>query len=285
MSAFHVLPRNPYFEVLGGLNFENAGDNKVCMISEVDLSSIERLRARGGIKPTYTAWLAKAIALGLRKHPHANRFPLVLPFWRRIVQLHDVHVSVAVERDRPGMEQAVFVGTLRDTDNKALSEITSDLRALARATPENCPRWRTFNRLVETLPGFLARWIVSIPRWSASMWVEHRGGAAMISSPAKYGVDTMIGNWPWPLGFSFGLVKERPMVVNGQVVARPTMALTMSFDRRLMGGAPAARFFKCIVDILEHADVEMAAFLPPAETEPQGTVMSASQLPAVETVS
>lgn len=262
MSAFTTLAKNRYFEVLGDLNAENRGDNKVCMISEVDLSSVERLRARGGIKPTYTAWLAKGIALALRMHPHANRLPIELPFWRRIVQLNDIHVSVAVERDKPGIEQAVYVGTIRDTDRKDLSAITAELRGLANATPETCPRWRTFKWLVESLPCFLSRWIISIPRRSASMWVEHRGGAAMISSPAKYGVDTMIGNWPWPLGFSFGLVKERPMVVNGEIVARPTMALTMSFDRRLMGGAPAARFFRSIVDILERAETEMAPYSP-----------------------
>ena len=76
----------------------------------------------------------------------------------------------------------------------------------------------------------------------------------MISSPAKYGVDIMVGAWPWPLGFSFGLVKERAMALKGEVVVRPTMALTMSFDRRLMGGAPAARFFRSVCDLLEDAE-------------------------------
>ena len=76
----------------------------------------------------------------------------------------------------------------------------------------------------------------------------------MISSPAKYGVDMMVGHWPWPVGFSFGLVKERPVAVDGQVLARPTMTLIMSFDRRLMAGAPAARFFNAVAQALETAE-------------------------------
>ena len=80
----------------------------------------------------------------------------------------------------------------------------------------------------------------------------------MISSPAKYGIDMLVGNWPWPIGFSFGLVKERPIVVDGVVVARPTMMLIMSFDRRLMAGAPAARFFSAVGGCLQSAESSLS---------------------------
>ncbi len=73
----------------------------------------------------------------------------------------------------------------------------------------------------------------------------------IISSPAKYGVDMAVGTWPWPLGFSFGLVKDRPVAVDGELKIRPTMALMMSFDRRIMVGGPAARFFKAVCDGIE----------------------------------
>jgi pyruvate/2-oxoglutarate dehydrogenase complex dihydrolipoamide acyltransferase (E2) component len=263
MSAYTCLGQNRYFEVLSYLNAENRSDHKVGMISEVDLSSVERLRSEAeilcGTRPSYTALVAKAVSMALRQHPHANRIPIERPFYRRIVQLHDVHITVAVERDKPGMEQAAFAGTIRETDRKDLAEITRELRGLAQATPETCPRWKLFKWLVESLPSFISSRIISVPRWFAGLWVEHRGGAVLISSPAKYGVDVIVGTWPWPLGFSFGLVKDRPVAVNGHVEVRPTMALTMSFDRRLMGGAPAARFFKCVVDILENAEVELGS--------------------------
>ena len=64
----------------------------------------------------------------------------------------------------------------------------------------------------------------------------------------------LVGNWPWPIGFSFGLVKDRPVAIDGVVVVRPTMMLIMSFDRRLMAGAPAARFFNAVAQTLDSAE-------------------------------
>lgn len=269
MRAYSVLPKNPYFEVLGDLNAaENRSDNKVAFLVEADFSSIERVRAeydRSGLsKPTYTALIARAVALALREHPHVNRLPIEIPFWRRIVQLDRVHISVAVERDRPGIEQAVFVGTIRDTDEKSVDDIARELRTLSSATTENCPRWSLFHRLVERIPNFLARWILSAPKYSAALWLEHRGGAVLISSPAKYGVDAVIGTWLWPIGFSFGLVALRPKVVEGNIMVRPTCMITMSFDRRIIAGAPAARFMRRVICNLEQAESRLfSACSPP----------------------
>ncbi len=263
MSDFKILGKNRFFEVLEGLNKENRSDNKVAMLSEIDMSSVERLRVANmrlaGVKPSYTAFVAKAVSLALREQPHANRIAIELPFWKRIVQLNDIHMTVAVERDRPGLEQGVYAGTIRHTDRLDLTALTRELQALAQATPETSERWRKFKWVVEKLPCWLAGWVLSIPRLSPDLWIEHRGGSVMISSPAKYGVDIMVGAWPWPLGFSFGLVKERPLAIGGEVVVRPTMMLTMSFDRRLMGGAPAARFIRTVCDHLENAERDMGA--------------------------
>lgn len=261
MNHYTSLGRNRYFEVLGGLNVENHGDNKVAMLSELDMTSAQALRVAvnkvAGIKPSYTAIVAKAISIALREHPYANRITVEWPFWRRILQLHDVHMTVAVERDSPGIEQAVFAGTIRNTDRLNLVEITKELQGLAQATEETNARWRLLKRMVETLPASLARLLISSPRFFPGQWIEHRGGAVMISSPAKYGVDMMVANWPWPIGYSFGLVKERAIAVGGAVEVRPTMVLTQSFDRRIMGGAPAARFFRSVCEHIENAERDM----------------------------
>jgi pyruvate/2-oxoglutarate dehydrogenase complex dihydrolipoamide acyltransferase (E2) component len=261
MSNFTTLPRNRFFEAFGHLNVENRSDNKVAMLTEIDLSSVERLRAQlaaaTGTKPSYTALVAKAVARALRENPHANRIPLRRPLWTRIVQLRDVDVSVAVERNEPDIDAAVFVATLRNTDSKDLGALTAELRDIAQGKPESCRRWQQFRSIIEWAPAMLARFLLSLPCAFARLWIQHRGGAALISSPAKYGVDMMIGTWPWPLAFSFGLVKERPVVVAGQVVVRPTMTVTMSFDRRLLTGAVAARFFNVVCGHLEQAQANL----------------------------
>jgi pyruvate/2-oxoglutarate dehydrogenase complex dihydrolipoamide acyltransferase (E2) component len=263
---YRTLPKARYFEVLSGLNAENRSDHKVAMVNEVDMTECERVRAafaaRGDQKPTYTAFITKAIASALGLHPHANRITIELPFRKRIVQLNQVHITVAVERDAPGIEQAVFAGTIYDADQKDLATLTAELHALATSTEDSMPRWRVFKTIVERLPTTLAHWILSMPRLTAGLWIEHRGGSVMISSPAKYGVDMILGAWPWPLGFSFGFVRPRAVVVGDRVEVRPTMFVTMSFDRRIIGGAPATRFFSTVCQQLASASDQVVRPAP-----------------------
>ena len=94
------------------------------------------------------------------------------------------------------------------------------------------------------MPGPLARFIFRLPYRFPKLWVKWRGGAAMVSSPAKYGVDGIVGSWTAPLGVSFGFVRDRPIVRDGEVVAAPTMNLVLNFDRTVMAGAQASKFFE-----------------------------------------
>lgn len=276
MREYNVISKSPFFKVMHGLNKENLSDHKVGMVQMVDMSSAERLRKQveeeTGVRPTYTSLVIKAVSRTLNEQPHANRIRVGLPFFKRTVQLKGVDMTVAVERDEPGIEQAAFAATIESTDEKNVADITLGLRELANATPENCPRWRTFNKIVRTLPAFIALPVLSIPKLTAKLWIKHRGGAVMVSSPAKYGADMVIGAWPWPLGFSFGFVKNRPVDVDGQVESRPSMYVTFSFDRRLMAGAPSARFFQRVCEQLQDAEQQLAEGirdhddLPSAET-------------------
>jgi pyruvate/2-oxoglutarate dehydrogenase complex dihydrolipoamide acyltransferase (E2) component len=257
LSQYKILKRNRYFEVLGALNVDNRSDNKVGMVIDIDLSNIEKKRkesnALEGLRPSYTAFLLKAIALTLKEQSHANQIAIEWPFYKRIVQLMTTDISVAVEKDIPGFEQAVYVATVRNAERKTLLEITKELQFFTMSSEDGDKRWKQMKMIVEKIPFvWLAKFIIKLPKYFPSLWIEHRGGAAMISSPAKYGVDTMMATWPWPLGFSFGLVKDRVMVINGKAEVRKTMFVTFSFDRRLMGGAPAARFFRAVCDKLEN---------------------------------
>lgn len=256
MDQYKILPKNRFFEVMGGMNSDNLSDNKFTMVSELDMSAFETLRREvesvSGIKPSYTTIVSYSIARALRQFPYANRLALEWPFYKRLVQLVTVHISVGVERDRPGNEQAVTTDIIPNADTLDLISIARELQRMAHITEENSPRWRLVKGLVERFPSFLVLAILRFPKYFPSLWVKHRGGAVIISSPAKYGVDIGIGTWAWPLGFSFGFVKDRSIVVNGEMVIRPTMALMMSFDRRIMVGGPAARFFKAVCDGIEN---------------------------------
>lgn len=255
MKSYKLI-KDRYFATLGWTNRENASDAKVAFMNDVDMSSAIRLREKyTDQKPSYTALLARAIALAIREHPKANRMVLALPFYKRIVQFDAINITIAIEQQqKDATKDTVLADTVYDVDKKSLSDIMVQLREMARATPENNPRQRQLAFIVEKLPNWLALLLISIPRWFPGMWVQHRGGSVLISSPTKYGVERLVANWGWPIGFSYGLLKKQPVVVDDEVAVRPVMSVTMSFDRRVLLGAPAARFFKRVCDLLENAE-------------------------------
>lgn len=271
--AYEIEPNNRFFAVNRSIvEYEIRPGNTVCFLSEVDLTEIENVRSaaasRGRRKPSYTAFVAKAVALALREHPYANRrvcrrawLPFAGP---RLQRFLGCDVAIACERDVPGAEGVAFVDVMRDADRLDLAAMTDWLHALATCDVATNRQWRDFSTLIRRLPHWLATRLIRLPYFAPRLWVKYRGGAVLISSPAKYGIDAVIGTWSWPLGLSFGLVKQRAVVRDGQVRAAPTFQLTLNFDRRIMAGAPAARFFKSIVDTLEHAETTMKPFLPEA---------------------
>jgi pyruvate dehydrogenase E2 component (dihydrolipoamide acetyltransferase) len=55
-----------------------------------------------------------------------------------------------------------------------------------------------------------------------------------------------------------GRIKPRPVVVGDQVVARPTVWLSLTFDHRLVDGGPAARFLQRVVQLVERPHLLIA---------------------------
>jgi pyruvate/2-oxoglutarate dehydrogenase complex dihydrolipoamide acyltransferase (E2) component len=265
MNGFEIEPRNKLLEFAClHVPAENRPAHTVTFISEVDLTEVEMIRARaateGRKKPSYTAFVAKAVAKVLREFPLANRRVYRLPFFKpRLQRFHHCDIAVACERDLPGVTQATFVDVLRAADKKDLAEVTAWLHALATCDETNNKQWRDMVWAINRLPSwlsFLAVWLQNIfPTW----WVRYRGAAALISSPAKYGVDAVSATWPWPLGISFGLVKPRVVAREGKPVVRPTFQLTLAFDRRVMVGAAAAKVFGRLVEVLESAQSQLYA--------------------------
>ncbi|MFH1022568.1 MAG: 2-oxo acid dehydrogenase subunit E2 [Planctomycetota bacterium] len=265
MKTYRIGRSHKFFDVTAGIvGREIRMGDTVTFLSEIDLSEVESIRQavpKGGNKPSYTAFVAKAVALALREFPYANRrlFRLFgLPFLRRrFQQFTRCDITVAVERDVPGVEVATFIDILRDVDQRSLAGLTRQLHALATSDETTNRQWRQFKTISTCLPVWLAKWIVRMPVHIPSLWAKYRGGSVLISSPAKYGVDAVVGAWMAPIGISFGLVKDRAVVRRGAVVARRTFVLTLNFDRRMMAGAQAAKFYRRIADILEHARTEM----------------------------
>jgi len=268
-AVYRIEPKNKYFEAIRAIaEYEIRPGNTVMYLSEVDLTEVERVRARAtaGRRPSYTAFVVKAVATVLRDFPYANRRVCRRPWLPfsgpRLQKFLHSDVAVACERDIPGAESIAFLDVLRDADRLSLTEITEALHDLAVCDPSNNKQWRQFSTLVAGLPSWLSTLLIRLPCLVPSLWARYRGGAVLVSSAAKYGVDVVAGAWTHPLGVSFGIARRRPVVRGEAIVACPTFTLTLSFDRRVMAGAQAARFFRQIVERLEKAETGMETEKP-----------------------
>lgn len=227
----------------------------VTFSSEVDLSNIEAIRVVSGDKPSYTAFVIKALARTLQELPYGNRRIIrswIPGFGDRLQQFTSSDIAVACERQIPGIEVATFIDVLRSAEQLTLGQITEWLRKLSQADEENNPQWKSYKNAIFQMPTWLSSLIISLPTKSAFLWCKWRGGAALISSPAKYGVDSINGCWMHPLGVTFGVVKKRVLVKDEQMVICPTFTFSLNFDRRVMAGAQAARFFQRLIQLLEN---------------------------------
>lgn len=86
--------------------------------------------------------------------------------------------------------------------------------------------------------------------------------------------------WQWPVAFSFGLIKPRAIVVGDKVEVRKTTMLGMTFDPNVMIGAPAARYFNRVVELLESAAIEAEELTPEHDAALTATLSSLHQTPA-----
>jgi len=270
-AGYEIEPRNRFSDAIVSVTYEFRPANTVTFLCDVDLTEVEALRAVSGPerKRSYTAFVVKAIALALKEFPYANRRVCRLPWIpfsvARLQSFLRCDVAVAVERNVEGAESVAFIDVLRDADLLSLDEITERLHALAISDDSNNRQWREFSSVISRFPNWLSTLLIRLPLRFPHLWVKYRGGAALVSSPAKYGAHGVLGTWSHPLGVSFGLVEPRPVVREGRIVACPTFSLTLNFDRRVMAGAQGARFLRRVVELLEHAGTEMS-------TAPSGRV-------------
>ncbi|MBM4118535.1 hypothetical protein FJ251_12525, partial [bacterium] len=168
----------------------------------------ERLAGREGAAPTLLAFVAKAVAEGLKS---ARAFNASLdPFREEIVYKKYINIGIAVDTGR-----GLIVPVVRDVDKKSVLEITADIRALAE---------RARAGTIEVS--------------------ELRGGTFTITNVGPLGGTALLAtiNYPEVAILGMGRVQEKPVVRGGQIVIRSILPLSLAFDHRVADGADAARF-------------------------------------------
>jgi 2-oxoglutarate dehydrogenase E2 component (dihydrolipoamide succinyltransferase) len=82
------------------------------------------------------------------------------------------------------------------------------------------------------------------------------GGSFTITNGGVYGslMSTPILNYPQVGILGLHSIKERPVVVDGQIVIRPMMYIALSYDHRVIDGGTAVRFLVKVKDLIENPD-------------------------------
>ncbi len=173
------------------------------------------LKVRSDVKITYTDLLVKAVAAALGQHPYANGT------WNGegVVFNPDVNVGLAV-----AVDQGLLVPVIHQADTLGIKQLAVRRAEIVRGA----------------LDGKLKP-------------AELQGGTFTISNLGMFGIDTFdaIVNPPQAAILAVGRITERVVPVNGQVVTRPMMTLTLSCDHRVVDGAHGARFLDTLVGMLE----------------------------------
>jgi pyruvate dehydrogenase E2 component (dihydrolipoamide acetyltransferase) len=209
----------------------------VTLTTEADATGLVHVRERLkeslagelGFNLGYNDLLIKLAARALKEFPYMNARLEGSPEEEGgavIRHLAQVNVALAVDTER-----GLLVPVVREADRKGLVEIAREMRGLVERV-----------RSGKALPDELA------------------GSTFTITNLGVYEVDafTPIINLPETAILGVGRIKARPAVVDGAVCVRQTMWLSLTFDHRLVDGAPAARFLQRIKQLVEEPYLMLA---------------------------
>lgn len=167
------------------------------------------------VKVSFNDLIIKAVATALLRMPQVN----VSFAEDRLIQKKSIHLGVAV-----ALEQGLIVPVLHNADKRGILDIARETRRLAEAA-------RTNKLKPEDLSG----------------------GTFTISNLGMFDVEsfTAVINPPESAILAVGSITPTPAVVDGQVVVRDRMKVTLSSDHRALDGAVAARFLQEVKHLLE----------------------------------
>ncbi len=202
-------------------------------MGEVDMTELIQIRksllqkeAEIGVRITYTDLMILALTKAVQNVPLVNSSLIEdeIKIWE------DINVAVAVALDRGEYESGLIVPVIKNADKKSLAEISRCIKDLtARA------------RSAELTPDDL---------YGGTITLSNVGGLA-----AGWAVSTPILNQPQAVIVQPGGILDRPVARDGQVVVRPIMTLSVTFDHRILDGVPIIKFFTKMVELLENPEL------------------------------
>lgn len=194
---------------------------------QVDCSALVRLRDRlsqhSGITPLVLT--LRMLAIALTRHPTLNASWVDSAEGPRIRVHPDVRLGLAVASER-----GLVVPVIADAHTKTVRQLAQAVENLVAGA-----------RAGTLTPSQLGRSTFTVSNFGA---LGLDDGVPIINHPEA----AILG---------MGSLKPRAVVVDGVVVARPTMTLTLAFDHRVLDGAQAAAFLTDLRGLLEAPDTAL----------------------------
>ena len=174
---------------------------------------LSRHQTDGNISPLHLVIKAAARALG--EHPRLN----ALQMEDNVQLMTQINIGVAV-----ALDEGLITPVIRDADTKSLSQLAQEGRELAAKT-----------------------------RGGTAKPDDVTGGTFTITNLGAYEIDafTPIINPPQVGILGLGRVVEKPVIVEGQIAKGEMIYLSLTFDHRIVDGAPAAEFLQSVKGYLE----------------------------------
>ena len=222
-QATEVIPMTGIREIIAERMTLSVQTNaSVTLHTEVDATTFvelrgmlnDKLQARE-VSLTYTDLLVKVVANALGEHPRLNATLTD----EGIQLLTEINIGVAV-----ALEDGLVVPVVRNADKKRLSEISEQVRNFAERARSN-----------QLTPS------------------ELQGGSFTITNLGNFGIDafTPIINPPESAILGVGRILKKPVVHNDEIAIRSMLTLSLTFDHRVIDGAPAAQFLQTVASYIE----------------------------------
>ncbi|GGF94454.1 dihydrolipoamide acetyltransferase family protein [Paenibacillus aceti] len=200
----------------------------VTIMDEVDVTDLVAFRKRmkpvaekKGIKVTYLPFIVKALVAASRKFPALNA--TIDEANNEIVYKKHYDIGIATDTDN-----GLIVPVIKEADRKSIWMIAEAITDLATRGREG--------------------------KLSAA---EMKGSTISITNIGSAGgmFFTPIINYPEVAILGTGRITEKPVVKDGEIVVAPVMALSLSFDHRLIDGATAQNFMNYIKQLLGNPEL------------------------------
>jgi pyruvate/2-oxoglutarate dehydrogenase complex dihydrolipoamide acyltransferase (E2) component len=210
-------------------------------------------KARTGETLSFTGFLAFCLARAVDEDRAVQAY---LKGRKQLVLFDDVNVGLMVER-KIGEKGTLMGHVIRGANHKTYREIHQEIRSVqsepvppSRGTPTWFRSAMLFpwplSRLLNALLGMATR---RDPTISVSM-----SGTVGITAVGMFGGGH--GGWglyptPQALGLVVGSTAWKPAVIEGRIEPREVLHLTVMFDHDVIDGAPATRFTRRLVELIE----------------------------------